>query len=73
MHDETLDRHLHDIMTVGWRAYRESVQKGDAKCFNEVFAELTSHYPDGAEHDFVIGMVLGLTPALNRQIGGVHE
>lgn len=68
MNGDDLDKALHECMCVIWKAYRESVENGNFKAFNECFNGLYAKYDDVAIHKFIGWMGLGLVPAANRQI-----
>lgn len=68
MKGDDLDKALHECMGIIWKAYRDAVQSGDFKYFNDCFHALYEKYDDVAIQKFIGWMGLGLVPAATRQI-----
>lgn len=63
MSTEEMDKALHEVMTVIWKAYRT-----DCKTFNQSIRGLHEKYGEIDEiYNFIVGMGMGLAPAVNRK------
>lgn len=67
LHGEELDLALHDCMAMIWKAYRESLAKGDFDIYQDSFEALRAKYKDEAVNAYITGMGTGLIKALSRR------
>ena len=67
LHGEELDLALHDCMAMIWKAYRESLAKGDFDIYQDSFDVLRAKYKDEAVNAYITGMGTGLIKALGRR------
>ena len=67
LHGEELDLALHDCMAMIWKAYRESLAKGDFDIYQDSFDVLRAKYKDEAVNAYITGMGTGLIKALSRR------
>ncbi len=65
---EELDKALHDVMGVLWKAYRESVTTQSYAPYNGAFPTLYEKYGDKTVIRFIEGFGMGMVNALNRRI-----
>lgn len=67
LHGEELDLALHDCMAMIWKAYRESLAKGDFDIYQDSFEALRAKYKDEAVNAYITGMGTGLIKSLSRR------